>query len=392
MNSFIILMASLMSIVAISIDAMLPALGVIGKDLAITNANHAQYIIGFIFFGMTIGQLICGPLSDALGRKKILYVGLTLYTIGSTICFTSTSLAMMLLGRFIQGLGVSGPYVSAVAIVRDKYSGRDMARIMSLVMVIFILVPAIAPSLGQAILLFSSWRAIFLFYIMYAIVILLWIYFQLEETLPPEKRIAFNPANLVHGFKEILQNRMTVCYTMCMGICFGSIIGYLNSSRQIFQDQFHTGKLFTVYFGLLALVIGAASFVNSHFVQKYGMRHICKRAMITIVATSAVFLAVNLVLPVQLWMFLLYAAILFFSFGMMFGNLNSIAMEPMGHIAGIASAIIGASSSAVSMVLGALIGQLYNNTLIPITLGFLLLGILSVITMWYAEGDKFASE
>ena len=381
-----------MSIVAISIDATLPALGFISKDLAIANPNHAQYIISFIFLGMTLGQVVCGPLSDAIGRKKILYFGIAIYMVGSVICFSAGDLTMMLVGRFIQGLGVSGPYVSSVAVVRDKYSGRDMARIMSLVMVIFILVPAIAPSLGQAIMYLSSWRMIFAFYILYSAIILLCLIFRLEETLKPENRIPFNIKNFAHGFREIMQNRITVCYTICMGICFGSFIGYLNSSQQIFQVQFKTGQYFTLYFGGLALVLGAASFVNSFFVQRLGMRHICKRSMFAIIIASALFLAVNLAVDVKLWMFLIYAATLFFCFGLMFGNLNSIAMEPMGHIAGIASAITGAFSSAISMTLGIAIGQLYDNTLIPVTIGFLTLGILSLITMICAEGKKFAKE
>lgn len=385
MTEFIILIASLMSIVALSIDAMLPALGYMGADLGITHPNQAQYIISFIFIGMTIGQLVCGPLSDAIGRKKILYGGLALYAAGSLVSFYATTLEMMLLGRLIQGLGVSGPYVAAVAIVRDKFAGPDMARIMSLVMVIFILVPAIAPTLGQAILLMSSWHAIFLFYIAMAAILTIWLHFRLEETLKPENRITFTPAHLVHGFKEIMKSRVTVCYMICMGICFGSLIGYLNSSQQIFQVQFETGKAFTLYFGGLALVLGVASLLNSRIVAKYGMQNICIRSTIAIIAASALFMIVNLTMVVELWMFMVYAAIIFFSFGLMFGNLNAIAMEPMGHIAGIASAVIGATSSMISLILGIIIGQFYDNTLIPVVTGFLVFNSLSLIMMIHAK-------
>lgn len=387
-KEFTILMALLMSIVAISIDALLPALGVIGPELQVSHPNHAQYLIGFIFIGMAIGQLVCGPLSDALGRKKILYVGITLYLIGSVIGYFAQNLETMLLGRFIQGLGVSGPYVSAISIVRDKFSGRDMAQAMSLIMMIFILVPAIAPSLGQAILHVAGWRDIFVLYIVYALVIGGWIVLRLEETLPPEKRIPFKPANLKHGLIEVLNNRVTVGYTVCMGICFGSFIGYLNSSQQIFQTQFLTGDMFTIYFGVLALILGVASLMNSRFVQKLGMRYICFRSIFAIVTASAVFLVINLIMPVTLWMFLAYAAVLFFSFGLMFGNLNALAMEPMGHIAGMASAIIGSISSVMSLTLGTWIGQMYNGTLIPLTCGFLGLGFLSWLAMFWAESGR----
>lgn len=385
MNEFIILMASLMSIVALSIDAMLPALGIMGTDLGVSHPNQAQYVIGFIFAGMAIGQLVAGPISDAIGRKKILYGGLGIYMAGSVVCLFAPDLASMLVGRFIQGLGVSCPYVAAVAIVRDKYSGRDMARIMSLVMVIFILVPAVAPSLGQLIISVASWRAIFALYIGFALLLLGWLAWRLEETLHPEYRLPFRFSAIRHGFREVFQTRTTMCYTLCMGICFGSFIGYLNSAQQIFQVQFQAGATFTLYFGMLALVLGAASLVNSRVVQRFGMRAICLRSLGTIVLVSACFLAVNLTMPVTLWMFLGYAAALFFCFGLMFGNLNSLAMEPMGHIAGVASAVIGSVSSVISLLLGGVIGQLYDGTLIPMTVGFTVLGGISLMAMMYAE-------
>lgn len=387
-KEFTVLMALLMSIVAISIDALLPALGMVATDFQLANPNHAQYLIGVIFGGMAVGQLVFGPFSDALGRKKILYIGIALYLVGSVVCYFASSFGVMLAGRLIQGLGVSGPYVSAISIVRDKFSGRAMARVMSVVMMIFIMVPAIAPSLGQGIMLYASWRAIFVLYILYAMLIGAWIYWRLEETLPPEKRIPFHFANIMAGFVEVVRSRLTLCYTICMGICFGSFIGYLSSSQQIFQVQFGTGKMFTVYFGLLALVLGVASLLNSRFVERLGMHYICTRSFAAIVVASAVFLGLHAVVDIQLWMFLAYAAVLFFSFGLVFGNLNALAMEPMGHIAGIASAIIGSTSSVISLGLGAWIGQLYNGTLIPVVLGFLILGALSWAIMIYTDNHK----
>lgn len=384
-REFTVLMALLMSIVAISIDALLPALGIIGQDLRLENQNHAQYLIGMIFAGMAIGQLVCGPLSDALGRKKVLYSGIALYLAGSVICYLASDLTGLLVGRFIQGLGVAGPYVSTMSIVRDKYAGRDMARVMSLILMIFITVPAIAPSLGQGILFLFTWREIFLLYIGYAVLVGGWLFLRLEETLPPERRVPVTLQALAHGFREVVTTRTTLFYMICTGICFGSFIGYLNSSQQIFQDQFGTGGMFTVYFGLLALILGAASLLNSRLVARLGMRFICLRSVAGIVAASALFLAVNLTVEVTLWMFLAYAAALFFAFGLMIGNLNAMAMEPMGHIAGMASAIIGSVSSVLSLTLGALIGQLYDGTLVPLTAGFLVLGALSWFFMLMAD-------
>jgi DHA1 family bicyclomycin/chloramphenicol resistance-like MFS transporter len=388
MNGFIILMASLMSVVAISIDAMLPALGQIGTDLGATHPNQAQYIISILFAGMAIGQLIYGPMSDAVGRKKVLYTGLAFYALGSIICYFSQGMEQMFFGRFIQGFGIASPYISTMAIIRDKYAGRDMARIMSLVMVIFILVPCIAPTLGQTIMMFSSWREIFLFYIIMIAIMFTYIFFRLEETLLPENRVKFSITNLGHGFKTVFSNHHTVGYTICMGLVFGSFMGYLNSAQQIFQVQFNTGKLFTLYFGLLAFLFGVSSLVNSRFVQMLGMRHICLRGMIATIVASAIFLALNFTVEIHLWMFLIYAAILFFVFGLMFGNLNSLAMEPMGEIAGLAASVIGFVSTIISMTIGGSIGQLYDNTLIPISIGFLATGVIGLLAMFWAEKGK----
>ncbi|MES2984325.1 MAG: multidrug effflux MFS transporter [Pseudomonadota bacterium] len=379
-KEFTLLMALLMSIVAISIDAMLPALSLIGQDLGVSEPNRMQLVIGCIFGGLAIGQLVAGPLSDAFGRKPVLFSGIVLYLVGSVVCYGATDFPMLLIGRVIQGLGVAGPYVTAVSVVRDKFSGRDMAQVMSLVMMIFILVPAIAPSLGQLIMHLSGWRAIFLLYIGYAILIGGWIALRLEETLPKQRRLPLRLAAFAHGFGVVVKNRTTVIYMVCMGLCFGSLIGYLGASRQIFQDQFGVGEDFALYFGGLALVLGVASLLNSRLVGRVGMRPICARAMATSAIASLLFLLLHqLVDTITLPMFVAYAAVLFFCFGLMFGNLNAIAMEPMGHVAGMASAIIGATSSVISLTLGTAIGQMYDNSLEPITFGFLVLGSVSFV-------------
>ncbi|GAB3482146.1 multidrug effflux MFS transporter [Marinomonas epiphytica] len=384
-TEFTILVASLMSIVAISIDALLPALGIIGKELNATSANQPQLLISMLFFGMALGQLICGPLSDALGRRPILFSGFALYLVGTLLCYQADTLSSLMVGRFIQGLGVAGPYISAVSLVRDLFKGAQMARIMSLVMMIFVLVPAIAPTLGQGILLVSDWRGIFELYLVYAAILILWVSFRLKETLPKGKRIPFSKKGFMDGFKEVLTHRITASYTVCMGLFFGSFIGYLNSSQQIFQVQFEAGNMFSVYFGILALFLGFASLVNSKIVEKRGPKVITFRAILAVVISSAVFLSLHAFVAISLWMFLTYAALLFFCFGLLFGNVNALAMEPMGHIAGIASAVIGSVSSIMSMAIGTTIGQLYNNTLIPIAGGFFLMGLLALCIIFWAE-------
>lgn len=387
-GEFSLLVALMMSVVAISIDALLPALDAIRADIVLSHPNQAQLVVSALFFGMALGQLICGPLSDATGRKKVLNGGIALFLAGTVVCYFASDINTLLLGRFIQGLGVAGPYVSAISIVRDKYSGNDMARIMSLVMMIFVMVPAIAPSLGQAVLWVGSWRDIFLLYVFYALLIVLWIFLRLEETLPQAHRIPMTKKGFAEGFKEVIRNVPTVCYMICMGFFFGSFVGYLNSSQQIFQDLFQTGELFTLYFGLLAVVFGAASLVNSRLVQKWGMQRLSDNAVWGIIVSSALFLALHLAADIQLWMFLLYAAILFFSFGLVFGNINALAMEPMGHVAGIAAAIIGSVSSIMSMLIGTVIGQMYNGTLVPVTAGFLLFGCINMAILMFIKNYK----
>lgn len=386
-KEFTVLVALLMSIVAISIDALLPALGVIGSDLAATSVNQPQLLIGLIFLGMAIGQLVAGPLSDALGRKPVLFSGFTLYLLGTIYCYLAPSLSELMIGRFIQGMGVAGPYITAISLVRDMYSGAKMARTMSLVMMIFIMVPAIAPSLGQGIMFISDWRGIFVMYLIYASLLIMWILLRLKETLPKEHRIPMTQKGFIAGFKEVLSNRQTRCYMICMGLFFGSFMGYLNSSQQIFQIQFETGTMFSAYFGLLALVFGISSLINSRIVEQYGMRFIALWAISIVITGSIGFWVLHSVVTITLWMFLIYASVIFFCFGMLFGNVNALAMEPMGHVAGIASAVIGSVSSILAIGIGTLIGQMYDNTLIPITMGFSVFTSIALVVM-LLDGSK----
>lgn len=384
-HEFALLMALLMSIVSFSIDAVLPALGEIGKVFTLQNSNQAQWAIITIFSGMTIGQLIAGPLSDAIGRKRILFTGILIYFLGSLLCYFTQSFEWFLVGRFIQGVGVAGPYVATISIVRDKYSGAKMARIMSLIMMVFMVAPAIAPSLGQLIINFSGWRDIFVLYMVYALVVGAWVALRLEETLVPENRLPMRVQAFKEGFKEVVSNKTTMSYLLCAGFCFGGFIGYLGTSQQIFMQQFgKTGQEFSAYFAVLAGVMGVASFTNSKIVMKFGMRPICIYGFLGLCVISSIFLIIQLMgVHVAFWMFMLYACVLFLLFGTLFGNLNAIAMEPMGHVAGMASAIIGGSSSILSLILASIIGQLYNGTLIPMTSGFVILcGLAFAMTIY----------
>lgn len=388
-KEFVVLMVLLMSMVALSIDSMLPALGVMGRDLSLVEGNQAQYIISFLFFGLMVGQIFFGPLSDSFGRKPMVYIGLGLFSMGSLLSLAANSFELMLFGRVLQGFGAASPRVLTVAMIRDRYSGREMAQVMSIIMSVFILVPAIAPSLGQFILWIANWRSIFLVLISVAAIGAVWMHIRLAETLRKEYRSEFKVSNLWSAVYEVISNRLSLGYTICAGFIFGGLIGYISSAQQVFQEYYDTGDRFPIYFATLALAVGVASMINAKIVTSYGMRAIIRCAFVGVVAFSIVFSLVCMTMSVQvpLAAFMVYAVLVFFCFGLLFGNLNTIAMEPMGHIAGAASAVIGALSSAVSLVIGTAIGQMFNMTLLPLAIGFLCVGIMSIIFQQWAERE-----
>lgn len=372
---FVLLMALMVSVMALSIDAILPAMGKIGSDLGVLDENKAQYVIGALFLGMTFGQVIYGPLSDSFGRKRMIFIGLVFFLAGSLLSGLAQNFTIMLIGRLLQGFGAAAPRTVSTAVVRDLYHGREMARIISFIMAVFILIPAVAPALGQAILLVAGWRVIFVILFLNGLITLLWMSWRLPETLPMEKRKRFDRVTILKGVREVISDRITRGYTLCAGLVFGVMVGYLSTARQIFQEYFHVGDMFSVYFAMLALAIGGASILNSFIVRRLGMRKICHYALLGLVVVSSIFCLVESVSGhiVPLWQFMVFALLAFFCMGLVFGNTNAAAMEHMGHIAGVATAVIGSVSSAVAVIFGTLIGQFYNGTLMPIGIGFLCL-------------------
>ncbi|MEZ4710848.1 MAG: multidrug effflux MFS transporter [Caldilineaceae bacterium] len=386
-GEFVALMALLIALVALSIDTMLPALGEIGGDLGMLRQNDRQLIISLLFLGMAVGQLFYGPLSDSIGRKPAIYAGLALFMVGSLICLLAQTFSVMLAGRLVQGIGVAGPRSVTLALVRDQYAGRGMARIMSFVMAVFILVPVIAPTLGQGILLFAHWRAIFGLFLLLAVVMLAWFGLRQPETLPPARRIPFALGRITAAIGEICTNRAALGFTLMSGLISGAFLGFLSSAQQIFQEQYGLGAQFPLYFALLALASGVASYVNGRLVMRYGMRLLSRAALMGLIVLSLLFLGVAgaqagsppLALTVA------YFMLTFFAIGLLFGNLNALAMEPLGHIAGIGAALVGSLSTLISVPLGTLIGQSYNGTILPLVGGYVVLSILSALVMWWAE-------
>lgn len=376
-GEFVALIAMLTSLTALAIDAMLPALVTIGRELGVQHDNNAQLILTTLFLGLALGQIFFGPLSDATGRKPLMYVGLGIFMLGSLLSMFAQDFSHMLIGRFLQGVGASAPRVLTMALVRDCYSGRAMARVMSFTMSIFILVPMIAPSLGQGILLVAGWRSIFTLFFVLALSVAVWFWWRMPETLPAAKRRAFSFGEFWQGLKEVVSNRTSMTYTLTTGIVFGAFLGYLSSAQQILQIQYGLGERFPLYFALLALAIGGASLLNAKLVMRYGMHWISKRALLLFTLLSGAFwlITYNSAGHPALPLLMAYFMLAFLALGMLFGNLNALAMEPLGHIAGIGASVIGSLSTLIAIPLGTFVGQAYNGTILPLISGFLIFGL-----------------
>ncbi len=384
---FVVIIAMIISLVALSIDAMLPALPDIAADLGVENINNSQFVISILFVGMAFGQIFFGPLSDSIGRKPAIIGGFFIFIGGCLLSLFAQDFDDMLIGRFLQGLGAAGPRIVAVALVRDRFEGREMARVMSFVMSIFILIPIVAPSIGQMILIVSDWRAIFAFFLLLTAITLPWFGLRQPETLVQEKRIQFSFKRMTRDIKSICSIPVTIGYTLSMGFIFGAFVGYLSSSQQIFQVQYALGNQFALYFGVLATSIGLASLFNAKLVRRLGMRLLSRISMSMIAILSVPFFLVvqsyqgHPPLPALM----AYLLLVFFFMGMLFGNLNALAMEPLGHIAGLGAAVVGSISTFISVIFGVSVAAAYNGTVTPLVTGYALLSIVSLITIHWTE-------
>lgn len=382
---FITLMAALMSMVALTIDAMLPALDIIGKDLNVSNPNDSQLIISSVFLGMAFGQIIYGPISDSFGRKKTIYLGMVIFLIGCLVSIFAQDFHHMLIGRVLQGFGAAAFRVTTIAMMRDKYDGKEMAKIMSLIMMVFIMVPALAPSVGQLILLLADWHDIFLMLFIFSLISVIWLHVRQSETLAMDKRIPFSLANIKQGMLETIKHPESRTYTLAAGIMFGAFVGYLSSSQQILQIHYATGELFSVYFGVLALAIGLSSYANSKLVMRMSMQVLCIGALILVLISSILFFIYAQIMNENpgLISFMLYMVFTFFCFGILFGNFNTLAVHPLGHIAGVATSVISTVQTLISVIVGSYIGQLYNDTVMPMVFGFMICsGTTLILLMW----------
>lgn len=384
---FVVIISLMISLIALSIDAMLPALPDIASDLGVKNTNDRQLVIAILFLGLALGQMFFGPLSDSIGRKPAIYAGYALYMVGALVSIFALSFPMMLLGRLLQGIGVSAPRAISLALVRDRYEGDTMARVMSFVMTVFILVPMFAPLLGQTILLFAGWRMIFLAFIVIAIISVTWFAIRVPETLAAEHKSPFTLQRITTAISEIVRNRTAFGYTISAGLIGGAFLGYLNSAQQIFQDMYSLDELFPLIFAIIAFSIGIASLTNSRLVMRFGMRFLVINALRVMVVLAGIAFVVALLTEGQppLWFLMIYLMMSFFGVGILFGNQNSLAMEPLGHLAGIGAAVVGSLSTLIQMPLGTFIGQNFNGTVFPLIVGLALLAGVSIAVVHWIE-------
>ena len=389
---FVPLVALLISLDALSTDAMLPALSVIARELGAARSNDAQFVITSLFLGLGIGQMLFGPLSDRVGRKVAIYSGLALFMTGCLVSLFASTFEAMIAGRVLQGIGVAAPHVVSMALVRDQYEGRLMARLMSLVLAVFILVPTIAPALGQLIIWLAGWRAIFVTFFVISTVTLTWLALRQPETLPAERRLPFSPRSIARAVAEIVRIRAALGYTLSSGLIFAPFIAYLSSAQQIFQQAYDTGALFPAYFASLALAAGIALLVNGRLVMRHGMRMLCKVASMLVAAVSLAMWAGAIAfdgLP-PLWLFMAYLAVIFMCVGVLFGNLTALAMAPLGHIAGVGAAVVASFATFVSVPLGMFIGQQFDGTMYALIGGFALFGAAARAALRFAESARRA--
>lgn len=387
-GEFVAMMAALMAMTALSVDIMLPALPQIRDDLGIVDANAQQLVITAYVVGFALGQLFHGPLSDGFGRRTVLLAGLAAYTLASVACFLAGSFEVLLVARLVQGLANAAPRIVAVAVVRDLYGGRRMAEVMSFVMMIFIVAPVVAPSIGGGLLFLGSWHLIFVFLSALGAALLAWMALRLPETRPRESRDRLSIGWIAGAFRQAIADRQTLGYTVATGVVFGSLMGYINSAQQIYVEIYGLGALFPVVFGACALSLALASFVNTRLVGRLGMRRVSHGAVIGFVVTGAMHAALALTMGVSLGWFVTLLSINLFCFGLMMPNFNALAMEPMGRIAGTASSFVGAVTTALGAGLGLWVGQSYDGTIVPLTLGFAGFGLAGLVAVLLTERGR----
>lgn len=389
-TEFVALMALMMAMVALSLDIMLPALGVMGQDLGLAANNDRQLIITFYLLGFAAGQIFWGPLSDRFGRKPPLYAGLAIFILGSVLAALTETASAMLAARVLQGLGTGAPRIIGMAIIRDRFAGRGMARVMSFIMMVFLITPILAPSLGQLLLEFGNWRMLFMVLLIAGLINAVWFRSRLPETLSMDNRLPLSRARIGASVRITLTTRQTVGYMIGFGFMFGLLISYIGSAEQLFVDVYRTGGSFPLYFAAIASSTILATIINAQLVGRLGMRRMSHIALLAIIFLSAIMALSGFPRELPLWAFCLYMSSVFFCFGLIAPNFNALAMEHVGHIAGTASSLIGFYATGAGAFFGFLVGQSFDGTIRPLMIGIAILSTLTLVTVLITERGKLA--
>jgi len=384
---FVVLAAATMSTQALAIDAMLPAFPIIVQQLRVADPNHGQWIVTAYMTGLGVGQLFWGLLSDRFGRRPILLGGLTLYVIAALLCSLTGSFHTLLGWRFVHGLAAASVTVTR-SVVRDLYSGRQMAKVMSLTFVVFLMVPILAPSLGQLILLIAPWRYIFVVFAVFATLVATWGFLRLPETLHPEYRLTLTRKHILGAAKLVLGNRTSICYTLAMMVLFGTIMAYVGMVQQIFSEVFHRPNLMPSMFALCAIFMGLAAYLNSRIVERLGMRLISHTALVAFIVVSGLHVVIAAFGWEQIWTFVALQAVAMACFSLSVSNFGAMAMEPVGSVAGIAASLQGFISTFSGALVGAFIGKQFNGTTVPLAAGAMCCGIASLGFVLLAEKGR----
>ncbi|MFN7125003.1 MFS transporter [Rhizobium sp. TH135] len=387
---FIALMAFLMALNALAIDIMLPGLQEIGAALNVENENHRQYVVSAYLIGFGIAQLFYGPIADRFGRRIPMIVGLAIYVVSSLAVVFVPSFESLLLLRFIQGIGSAATRVITVSIVRDVFGGRQMAEVMSLIMMVFMVIPVVAPGTGQVIMLFGDWHWIFVFMAVIAVIVGVWMYVRLPETLAPEDVRPFTVKVIFDGFRIVLTNRVALCYTIASTFIFGALFGFINSAQQVYVGIYGLGVWFPVAFAAVALFMALSSFVNAKLVGRFGMRKLSHGSLLGFIAINLIWLVVQILgpQPMPFFLFIGFFALAMFQFGWIGSNFNSLAMEPLGHVAGTASSVLGFMGTIGGSIIGAAIGQAFNGTALPMVAGFFVVGVIGLVFVLIGEKGR----
>ncbi len=382
---FVALIAAIMSLNALAIDVMLPALPHMGEALGVADENNRQFVVSVYMLGFGVGQLLVGPLSDRFGRRVPLLIGIGVYVLAAVLAALAPSFGALLAFRVLQGLGAASTRIVVTAVVRDRYSGRAMAEVMSLAFMVFMVIPIVAPSIGEVLLLTGPWQGIFFFMGGLALVFGAWALLRLPETLEPERRRPLTAESILGGFRLVVANRMALWYALAGTCTFGALFGFISTAQQIYVDLYGLGVWFPAAFAFVAALMAVSSFLNSRIVRRFGMRRISHFALLVFTGLSGVLLLISLAGQPPLWLFLGLLSGVMFMFGWAASNMNSLSLQPLGAVAGTASSVFGFIQTIGGALLGGFVGQQFNGTVVPTVAGYTVLGTAALLCVLVAE-------